>query len=58
MGVLKGGKPGPVVAMRADGDKTAIHSPTFVADEAGIPLGVNLMANIILDYQTRHAGKR
>lgn len=42
----------------ADRDKTAVHSPTFVADEAGIPLGVNLMANIILDYQTRHAAKK
>jgi len=42
----------------ADKDKTAVHSPTFVADEAGIPLGVNLMANVILDYQTRHAGEK
>lgn len=42
----------------ADRVKTAVHSPTFVADEAGIPLGVNLMANVILDYQTRHAGKK
>jgi amidohydrolase len=41
----------------ADRVKTAVHSPTFVADEAGIPLGVNLMANVILDYQTRHAEK-
>jgi len=42
----------------ADRDRTAVHSPTFMADEAGIPLGVNLMATIILDYQTRHAGKK
>ena len=41
-----------------DRDKTSVHSPTFVADEAGIPLGVNLMANVILDYQTRHARKK
>jgi amidohydrolase len=41
----------------ADRDKTAVHSPTFVADEAAIPIGVNLMANIIMDYQTRHAKK-
>jgi amidohydrolase len=41
----------------ADRDKTAVHSPTFVADEAAIPIGVNLMANIILDYQTKHAKK-
>jgi amidohydrolase len=30
---------------------TAVHSPTFIADEAAIPIGVNLMANIILDHQ-------
>lgn len=29
---------------------TSVHSPTFVADEAAIPIGVNLMANIILDH--------
>jgi amidohydrolase len=42
----------------ADRDRTAVHSPTFVADEAAIPLGVNLMADIIMDYQTRHARKK
>jgi len=31
-------------------EATAVHSPTFVADEAAIPIGVNLMANIILDH--------
>ena len=36
-------------------EATAVHSPTFVADEAAIPIGVNLMANIILDHQTRSA---
>jgi amidohydrolase len=41
-----------------DRDKTSVHSPTFVADEASIAIGVNLMANIIADYQTRHAGKK
>jgi len=40
-----------------DIDKTAVHSPTFMADEASIPIGVNLMANIIADYQTRHEKK-
>ena len=30
-----------------DLEATAVHSPTFVADEAAIPIGVNLMANII-----------
>lgn len=40
-----------------DIDKTAVHSPTFVADEASISIGVNLMANIIMDYQNKHAKK-
>jgi amidohydrolase len=35
----------------ADREGTAVHSPTFLADEAAIPIGVNLMANIILDHQ-------
>jgi len=39
----------------ADRDRTAVHSPTFVADEASIPIGVNLMASIIMEYQTKHA---
>ena len=38
-----------------DLESTAVHSPTFVADEAAIPIGVNLMANIILDHQARAA---
>jgi len=40
-----------------DLDQTAVHSPTFRADEDSIAIGVNLMANIIADYQTRHAKK-
>jgi len=36
-------------------EATAVHSPTFLADEAAIPIGVNLMANIILDHQARAA---
>jgi amidohydrolase len=36
-------------------DATAVHSPTFIADEAAIPIGVNLMANIIMDHQTKPA---
>jgi amidohydrolase len=35
----------------ADREATAVHSPTFLADEAAIPIGINLMANIILDHQ-------
>jgi amidohydrolase len=30
--------------------KTALHSPTFLADERAIEVGVNLMSGIILDY--------
>jgi len=40
-----------------DRETTAVHSPTFVADEASIPIGVNLMANIILDHQMKAAKK-
>jgi len=42
----------------ADRESTAVHSPTFVADEAAIPIGVDLMANIILDHQTAAAKKK
>ena len=38
-----------------DRESTAVHSPTFVADEAAIPVGVNLMANILLDHQMKRA---
>jgi len=33
-----------------DLDKTAVHSPTFRADEDAIPLGVRVMGSIVLDY--------
>jgi amidohydrolase len=36
-------------------EATSVHSPTFVADEAAIPIGVNLMANIILDHLAKAA---
>ena len=39
----------------ADLESTAVHSPTFVADEAAIAIGVDLMAGIILDHQTAAA---
>ena len=42
----------------ADRESTAVHSPTFIADEAAIPIGVNLMANIILDHQTAAAKRK
>jgi amidohydrolase len=38
-----------------DRDTTSVHSPAFVADEACIPIGVNLMANIIMDHQMKPA---
>jgi amidohydrolase len=38
-----------------DREATAVHSPTFLADEAGIPIGVNLMASILLDHQMKAA---
>ena len=33
-----------------DLDRTAVHSPTFIADEAAIPVGVRAMASIIVDF--------
>jgi amidohydrolase len=38
-------------------EKTSVHSPYFVADEAGIAVGVELMANIIVDYLGKRKGK-
>ena len=35
--------------------KTALHSPTFVADERAIAIGIKLMSGILLDYT--NAGK-
>jgi amidohydrolase len=40
-----------------DVEKTSVHSPTFIADEASIAIGVELMANIIVDHLDRHAAK-
>jgi len=31
-------------------EKTSVHSPTFIADEKSLPLGVKVMSAIILDY--------
>jgi len=38
-------------------ESTMVHSPTFLADEASIAVGVELMAEIITDYLNRHSGK-
>jgi len=37
--------------------KTSVHSPTFIADEGSIPLGVKIMSTVIFDYLTRHKTK-
>ncbi len=34
----------------ADVESTQIHSPTFIADEASIPVGIKVMSAVILDY--------
>jgi amidohydrolase len=36
-----------------DVPKTSVHSPTFVADEESIPVGIKVMCSIILDYLAR-----
>jgi len=33
-----------------DVEKTSVHSPTFIADENCIPVGVKVMSAVILDY--------
>lgn len=38
-----------------DVEKTSVHSPTFLADEESIPVGVRVMSAVIRDYL---AGKR
>jgi amidohydrolase len=35
-------------------ESTSVHSPTFIADENSIPLGVDLMARIIAGYLLKH----
>ncbi len=37
--------------------ETSVHSPTFVADQAAVPLGVELMSAIIADYLNGHKKK-
>jgi amidohydrolase len=34
----------------ADMESTSVHSPTFIADESAIPIGVALMANVLVDH--------
>lgn len=33
-----------------DVEKTSVHSPTFIADEKSIPIGIKAMSAVILDY--------
>lgn len=37
-----------------DVERNSVHSPTFVADEESIPVGVRVMATVIHDYLHRH----
>jgi metal-dependent amidase/aminoacylase/carboxypeptidase family protein len=30
------------------------HSPTFLADDGSIPIGIRAMSTVVLDYLTRH----
>ncbi len=39
------------------GKAPANHSPLFFADEAALPIGVRLLANLAVDYLTARAGK-
>jgi len=40
-------------------ESTQVHSPTFIADEACIPVGVKVMSAVILDYLSAlHPEKR
>ncbi len=34
-----------------------VHTPAFVVDEAGIPIGIRVMSAIIFDYQARRSGR-
>jgi len=41
-----------------DLEKTSLHSPTFRADEEGIPIGVRVMSSIVLDYLAHPPSKK
>ncbi len=42
----------------ANVEKTSVHSPTFIADEKSIPIGVKVMSSVILDYLQAERKKR
>ncbi len=39
-------------------ERTSVHSPTFVADEKAIGLGIKLMSCILMDYARKPAARR
>lgn len=39
-------------------EKTSVHSPTFIADERAIGLGIRLMSCILMDYARKSDGQR
>ncbi|MCR4395567.1 MAG: M20 family metallopeptidase [Candidatus Saccharicenans sp.] len=39
-------------------EKTAVHSPTFIADEKAIGIGIRLMSAILMDYARKPSGQR
>jgi len=41
-----------------DVDKTSVHSPTFVADEESIPVGVKVMSSVIFNHLIRSRIKK
>jgi len=46
-----------LLGVQPPGATATLHSPYFVADERGIPVGVRVMAAILWDYLGRRAGK-
>lgn len=46
------------VGNRAKGITAQIHTPDFDVDEESLVIGVKVMANVLLDYLDRHAGKQ
>jgi metal-dependent amidase/aminoacylase/carboxypeptidase family protein len=39
-------------------EKTSVHSPTFIADEKCIPVGIKVMSVVIHDYLEAERQKR
>jgi metal-dependent amidase/aminoacylase/carboxypeptidase family protein len=40
-----------------DMDKTAVHTPTFIADEQSTLIGVRVMSAVVLDYLAHPLGR-